>query len=100
LLNLKDNQPQDENESAEAEAKQSSAKQTASIPVVVVSAGGRRMGLVVDAFVKRQEMVIKPLAPYLASLPGISGASIMGDGGVVLILDPAELITLAVQVAS
>jgi len=81
LLNLKDNQPQDENESAEAEAKQSSAKQTASIPVVVVSAGGRRMGLVVDAFVKRQD-------------------SIMGDGGVVLILDPAELITMAVQVAS
>ncbi|MCL1893114.1 MAG: chemotaxis protein CheA [Holophagaceae bacterium] len=70
------------------------------IPVVVVSAGGRRMGLVVDAFVKRQEMVIKPLASYLASLPGISGASIMGDGGVVLILDPAELITLAVQAAS
>ncbi|MCL1908757.1 MAG: chemotaxis protein CheA [Holophagaceae bacterium] len=71
-----------------------------SIPVVVVSAGGRRMGLVVDAFVKRQEMVIKPLASYLASLPGISGASIMGDGGVVLILDPAELISLAVQAAS
>jgi len=67
------------------------------MPVVVVSAGGRRMGLIVDAFVKRQEMVIKPLAPYLASLPGISGASIMGDGAVVLILDPAELISLAVQ---
>jgi len=71
-----------------------------SMPVVVVSAGGRRMGLIVDAFVKRQEMVIKPLAPYLASLPGISGASIMGDGAVVLILDPAELISLAVQEAS
>ena len=70
------------------------------MPVVVVTAGGRRMGLIVDAFVKRQEMVIKPLAPYLASLPGISGASILGDGGVVLILDPAELITLAVQEAS
>jgi two-component system chemotaxis sensor kinase CheA len=69
-----------------------------SMPVVVVSAGGRRIGLIVDAFVKRQEMVIKPLAPYLASLPGISGASIMGDGTVVLILDPAELISLAVQV--
>jgi two-component system chemotaxis sensor kinase CheA len=66
-------------------------------PVVVISAGGRRMGLIVDAFIRRQEMVIKPLAPYLASLPGISGASIMGDGGVVLILDPLELITLAVQ---
>jgi chemotaxis protein histidine kinase CheA len=44
-------------------------------------------------------VVIKPLAPYLASLPGISGASIMGDGGVVLILDPAELLQLAIQEA-
>jgi two-component system chemotaxis sensor kinase CheA len=67
------------------------------LPVVVVSTGGRRMGIIVDAFMRRQEMVIKPLAPYLASLPGISGASIMGDGGVVLILDPAELLMLAIQ---
>ena len=35
----------------------------------------------------------------IEGLPGISGASIMGDGGVVLILDPAELMTLAVQEA-
>jgi two-component system chemotaxis sensor kinase CheA len=67
------------------------------IPVVVVSSAGRRMGLIVDAFIRRQEMVIKPLAPYLANLPGISGASIMGDGGVVLILDPSELLTLATE---
>lgn len=67
------------------------------LSVVVVSAAGRRMGIIVDGFVRRQEVVIKPLAPYLASLPGISGASIMGDGGVVLILDPAELLQLAVQ---
>ena len=67
------------------------------LSVVVISAGGRRLGIVVDAFVRRQEVVIKPLAPYLANLPGISGASIMGDGGVVLILDPAELLQLAVQ---
>jgi two-component system chemotaxis sensor kinase CheA len=67
------------------------------LPVVVVSTGGRRMGIIVDAFLRRQEMVIKPLAPYLASLPGISGASILGDGGVVLILDPAELLMLAVE---
>jgi two-component system, chemotaxis family, sensor kinase CheA len=69
----------------------------AELPVVVISTGGRRMGLIVDSFMRRQEMVIKPLAPYLASLPGISGASIMGDGGVVLILDPAELMLLAVE---
>jgi two-component system chemotaxis sensor kinase CheA len=69
------------------------------LSVVVVSASGRRMGIIVDTFVRRQEVVIKPLAPYLAALPGLSGASIMGDGGVVLILDPAELLQLAVQEA-
>jgi len=57
------------------------------------------MGIIVDSFMRRQEMVIKPLASYLASLPGISGASVMGDGGVVLILDPSELMALAVQEA-
>jgi two-component system chemotaxis sensor kinase CheA len=65
--------------------------------IVVITASGRRMGIIVDDFVRRQEVVIKPLAPYLASLPGISGASILGDGGVVLILDPLELLQLAVQ---
>ena len=76
-----------------------SADESDGLSVVVVSAAGRRMGIIVDAFVRRQEVVIKPLAPYLASLPGISGASIMGDGGVVLILDPAELLQLAIQEA-
>jgi two-component system chemotaxis sensor kinase CheA len=74
-------------------------RQDEELPVVVVSTGGRRMGIIVDAFLRRQEMVIKPLAPYLASLPGISGASILGDGGVVLILDPAELLMLAIEEA-
>ncbi len=76
-----------------------SADEADGLSVVVVSSAGRRMGIIVDGFVRRQEVVIKPLAPYLASLPGISGASIMGDGGVVLILDPAELLQLAVQEA-
>ena len=66
------------------------------LSIVVVNAAGRRVGIIVDSFVRRQEVVIKPLAPYLATLPGISGASIMGDGGVVLILDPAELLHLAI----
>jgi len=79
--------------------KDSDAQAPTELPVVVISTQGRRMGLAVDAFMRRQEMVIKPLAPYLASLPGISGASIMGDGGVVLILDPAELMALAIEEA-
>ncbi len=81
------------------EGAEGEARDGEELPVVVISTAGRRMGLIVDAFIRRQEMVIKPLAPYLASLPGISGASVMGDGGIVLILDPAELMTLAVQEA-
>ncbi len=77
----------------------SAEEEAEGLSVVVVTVAGRRMGIIVDTFVRRQEVVIKPLAPYLASLPGISGASIMGDGGVVLILDPAELLHLAVQEA-
>ncbi len=71
-----------------------------SYPVVVVHAAGKHLGVIVDKFLRRQEIVIKPLAPYLASLPGLSGATIMGDGKVVLILDPLELVHLAVVEAS
>jgi len=81
------------------EATDLQAQEDDELPVVVVATGGRRMGIIVDAFLRRQEMVIKPLAPYLASLPGISGASILGDGGVVLILDPAELMLQAIEEA-
>lgn len=69
-------------------------------PVVIVQAAGKHLGVIVDKFLRRQEIVIKPLAPYLASLPGLSGATIMGDGKVVLILDPLELLHLAVLEAS
>lgn len=71
-----------------------------SYPVVIVQAAGKHLGVIVDKFLRRQEIVIKPLAPYLASLPGLSGATIMGDGKVVLILDPLELLHLAISEAS
>ncbi len=49
-------------------------------------------GLAVDRFVGQQEVVIKPLADYLTDQPGFSGATILGDGTVALILDiPAVL---------
>jgi len=76
------------------------AKGRNTYPVVVVHAAGKHLGVIVDKFLRRQEIVIKPLAPYLASLPGLSGATIMGDGKVVLILDPLELVHLAVVEAS
>lgn len=61
------------------------------LPIVVVQDNQRRLGLVVDNLLERQEIVIKPLGDYLGEKKGISGATIMGDGSVVLILDPHEI---------
>ncbi|MGE4291314.1 MAG: Hpt domain-containing protein [Desulfovibrio sp.] len=67
------------------------------LPIVIVHDNDRRVGLVVDRLLERQEIVIKPLGQYLSDfeLAGISGATIMGDGSVVLILDPHEIYALA-----
>ncbi len=65
------------------------------LSVVVIQDNERRLGLVVDRLLERQEVVIKPLGAYLGDLKGISGATIMGDGSVILILDPHEIYTLA-----
>lgn len=65
------------------------------LPVVVIIVGDRRLGLVVDTLLERQEVVIKSLGEYMGDQPGISGATIMGDGSVVLILDPHEVYKMA-----
>ena len=65
------------------------------LSVVVIHDNDRRLGLVVDRLLERQEIVIKPLSSYLGDLKGISGATIMGDGSVILILDPHEIYMLA-----
>ena len=67
------------------------------LPVVIINDNDRRLGLVVDRLLERQEIVIKPLGAYLNEfeLRGISGATIMGDGSVILILDPHEIYSLS-----
>jgi two-component system chemotaxis sensor kinase CheA len=65
------------------------------LPTVILTVNERRLGLVVDALLERQDVVIKSLGDYLGDLPGISGATIMGDGSVVLILDPHEIYRMA-----
>ena len=69
------------------------------LSVVVIQDNERRLGLVVDRLKERQEIVIKPLGAYLGDLKGISGATIMGDGSVILILDPHEIYALATSKA-
>ena len=59
--------------------------------VVVVHKGAQRLGLVVDELVGQQEIVIKPLGNLLAGIPGIAGATILGNGQVATILDVNSL---------
>ncbi|MGB5685490.1 MAG: chemotaxis protein CheW [Candidatus Electrothrix sp.] len=63
--------------------------------VVVVSTGTQELGLVVDELLGQEEVVIKPLADYLRVESGFSGATILGDGGISLILDIPELVKIA-----
>ncbi|MEJ5914278.1 chemotaxis protein CheW [Pseudokineococcus sp. 1T1Z-3] len=55
--------------------------------VAVLETVGRRFGLVVDSVVGTQDIVVKPLGGALAGLEHFSGATILGDGGLALILD-------------
>ncbi len=60
--------------------------------VVIVSVGTKRVGFVVDQLVGQEEVVIKPLGRMLHGTPGMSGATITGDGRIALILDIPSLL--------
>jgi two-component system, chemotaxis family, sensor kinase CheA len=66
---------------------------TSKIPVLIIQQGSQLVGLTVDRLIGQQEIVVKPLSPYLKNLPGYSGATILGDGNVSLILDPSVYVT-------
>ncbi|MGE5391336.1 MAG: chemotaxis protein CheW, partial [Deltaproteobacteria bacterium] len=69
------------------------ARQSAdNVPVVVINSDGYKYGLIIDAFQKEQEFVVKALAEELATLKIYNGASILGDGSVVLILNCTQLL--------
>ena len=62
--------------------------------VVIVSAGETRVGLVVDQIIGSHQTVIKSLSKLHADVPSFSGATILGDGAVALILDVMHLMAL------
>jgi two-component system chemotaxis sensor kinase CheA len=61
--------------------------------VVIVSVMGKQVGLVVDNLIGEGDVVIKPLGKFIGDVPGISGATIMGDGDVAIILDISSLVS-------
>jgi chemosensory pili system protein ChpA (sensor histidine kinase/response regulator) len=68
----------------------------ARIPLILARAGDHRVALQVESIVSRQEVVIKAVGPQVSTVTGISGATIMSDGGVALILDIASLIRVGI----
>ena len=62
------------------------------IPVVLVRAGEHSTGLVADELIGSREIVVKPVGPQISGIRGISGATVLGDGRIVIILDIGALV--------
>jgi two-component system chemotaxis sensor kinase CheA len=65
------------------------------VMIVIVGLQGRQVGLVVDSFQGEQEIVIKPLSDVIGRIAGISGATILGNGSISLIIDVHSLVASA-----
>ena len=68
------------------------AEGQAQVPLLLVRAGDLRAAVAVDQVLGNREIVVKPVGPQIASIQGIYGATITGDGSVVVILDAAPLV--------
>lgn len=68
------------------------ASQSNTAFVVVVYRGKRLFGLMVDELLGQEEVVVKPLGRFVDRAPGISGATVLGDGSIALILDVMSLV--------
>lgn len=71
---------------------ESGERKSGDIYVVVVKYAGTQVGITVDALLEEQELVVKSLDSFIGGGNGITGASILGDGTVVLILDVASMV--------
>jgi two-component system chemotaxis sensor kinase CheA len=67
--------------------------------LVVVEADGQKVGLLVDDLLAQQQVVIKSLKDNYQQVEGISGATILGDGSVAMIIDVPGMIEMAIELA-
>ena len=72
--------------------KQPRDETSAMLPVMIVDAGDRQIALVVDKLLNGREIVVKTLGSHLRHVRGLIGATLMGDGTVIPILNPIELV--------
>ncbi|MGG1517850.1 chemotaxis protein CheA [Paenibacillus oryzisoli] len=69
-------------------------KTTKYVPIVIIGRAEKRLAIAVDELLGNQEVVIKSLGTYIGNLDGISGATILGDGRVALILEVGGIMKL------
>jgi len=81
----------DSRESLNIEIGDDSYIKKSEMPVVIVKSSGKEIGLIVEELLYQQEIVIKSLSNYLDNVKNISGATIIGDGEVALILDVRDI---------
>mgnify|MGYP000998794814 FL=1 len=65
--------------------------------IVIVGTTDKKIGIMVDALIGEEDVVIKPLRDQFTNSPGIAGASILGDGSVSLIIDVSQLLELGIR---
>jgi two-component system chemotaxis sensor kinase CheA len=65
--------------------------------IVLVNWGKHRIGLVADRIIGQQEIVVKSLSPLIGATPGLSGATILGDGRIALIVDVPGLVNTVLK---
>ena len=68
------------------------AAESLQMPLLLARSGELRAAIAVDQVLGSREIVVKPVGPQVSSLPGIFGATVMGDGSVVVILDVLPLV--------
>jgi len=73
------------------------SEQTDQCYIVIVGSQEKKIGVMVDALIGEEDVVIKPLKDQFTNSPGIAGASILGDGSVSLIIDVSQLLDLGVK---
>jgi chemosensory pili system protein ChpA (sensor histidine kinase/response regulator) len=62
------------------------------LPIVITQVGDKQVALVVDQLLGGREVVVKTLGSHLRRVEGVIGSTLMGDGSIVLILNPTELV--------
>ena len=82
---------QNEEDNSDSQSNQKEKDDGLTNPVVIVQIDGLKVGILVDVLYWQEQIMIKPLGGFLANIPVFTGACIMGNGSVVLVLEPKEL---------